>query len=73
MVRRGSSPRPTFAEPQVSATRLIPSVVPRVKMISEGLAAFTKRTAAARAASYWDAARRASVCSRGDGFALSAA
>jgi hypothetical protein len=40
-----------FARPQEYATRLIASVVLRVKMIDSGLAAFTKARTFSRAAS----------------------
>ncbi len=50
-VRTISSPSPTFSAPQAVATRLIASVVPRVKTISAGSDAPTKRATRARASS----------------------
>ncbi len=51
VVRTISSPAFTFARPHVWATRLIASVVPRVKTISFSLAAPRKRRTRSRAAS----------------------
>ena len=50
-VSRITSPALRFFAPQVLATRLMPSVVPRVKMISSALAALMNFAARARAAS----------------------
>ena len=50
-VSRMTSPFPRFAPPQLAATRLIDSVVPRVKMISSGAAALTNVATRARAPS----------------------
>ena len=71
-VRITSSPARRFAAPHVPAIRLIASVEPRVKMISLGLGALTKRATVWRAAVKRAAARRASVWT-GAGFALSVA
>ena len=46
-----SSPAPTRDRPKVAATRLMASVVPRVKMISRVEAAFRKACALTRPAS----------------------
>ena len=50
-VSRMMSPARTCLAPQACATRLMPSVVPRVKMISSGVRALTNWAARARAAS----------------------
>ncbi len=50
-VSRMTSPFFRFATPQLEATRLIDSVVPRVKMISSGAAALTNLATRARAPS----------------------
>src|SRR6188472_3858294 len=47
-----SSPAPTIARPSDCATRLIPSVVPRVKTISEESSAPMKRRSFSRTPSY---------------------
>ena len=50
-VSRMASPLARFAPPQLAATRLIDSVVPRVKMISSGASALTNLATRARAPS----------------------
>mmetsp|Transcript_67453 Transcript_67453/g.197261 ORF Transcript_67453/g.197261 Transcript_67453/m.197261 type:complete len:223 (+) Transcript_67453:1470-2138(+) len=61
-LRRISSPAPTFAAPQLRATRLMASVAFRVKTISVESAAPTKSATFARAPSKASVERMESVC-----------
>ena len=57
-----SSPGPTRCLPKVKATRLMASVVPRTKMISEACFALRKRRTRSRAPSYAAVARSERKC-----------
>ena len=57
-----SSPAPTWRRPQLWATRLMASVVPRANTMFFDDGAFRKRRTVSRAPSYASVARAASVC-----------
>jgi hypothetical protein len=70
IVSTTSSPGRRLVVAKVLATRFIPSVVPRTKMISLAAAAFTNLATVSRAAPSRCAARAASAWT-GEGLALS--